>query len=160
MFAEEEADLSAEAKFCSDFIIGYIGFQAKLKEMLVELTLYQSGAYGTVFDNPIARFLVSLSAGLVHADFDTYFRNFAPELGNLLYGPEGNLGYWLRIAKERGRPEPRIITARDDFLNHVESWNSREYYEFNENNLVILSWGGHTGFKELPMYETLLDLVF
>jgi hypothetical protein len=160
MFAENEADLSEEAKFCSDEIIGYIGFQGKLKKMLVELTLYKSGVYGTICDNPIARVLVSLLPKLDHPDFDTYFRNFAPELGDLLDGPEGNLGYWLRIATQEGRPEPRIITARDDFLNHVESWNSNEYYEFNESNLIILPWGGHTGFKEVPMYETLLDLVF
>ncbi len=54
----------------------------------------------------------------------------------------------------------RIITAQDDMLNlGAISCNANEF-GLTSSNLIMLPWGGHIGFTELPEFQNFIDVIF
>lgn len=80
----------------------------------------------------------------------------ARDVKQRLQSERGLITYWLEQA-QRNRPEfdYRIVTADDDFLNEPGDWNA-----FVGDQLILLPYGGHYGFRSDPWLKQFLQLAF
>ncbi|GEM_PF-2363261 len=73
-----------------------------------------------------------------------------------------HLGYWLKKIKiEQSLIDLQVLSSRDDFLNEGFSWESwRTRVGLNENEIILLDWGGHSGPVAAKEFELLLQTEF
>lgn len=95
--------------------------------------------------------------------FEDFFRHYRPEFWELLShnDPRLDLAHWMRQIRQHRRFPLRILTSRNDFLNHGLSWETflRETGLSNDH-LLILPWGGHSGPFGMDEFPELLRASF
>jgi hypothetical protein len=96
-------------------------------------------------------------------DFESFFKNYRPEIWRLLEQKNQSLGlaFWMEKIRKDNDFKVRIMTSENDFLNFGEDWGKfKTQFNFSENELVILKWGGHSGPAALTGFREYLRKTF
>lgn len=95
--------------------------------------------------------------------FTDLFSHYRPELWSMLEKNDKRLqlSHWVKQINGNKSPALRILTSQDDFLNRGLSWeNFVTDTGMAVDDLLVLSWGGHSGPIGMPeMPEILKDLM-
>lgn len=124
-------------------IFGYAGFQRSLADK----TILLDELYGL---NKIPKDEKLRKIWRNNFTFAEYINEFANDLGELMDSSYGNLYYWLdQISSD----EFQIFASLDDPLNEDVTWPSNE-------NLLLINYGGHYGFRGFNFYDQFLYSIF
>jgi hypothetical protein len=152
-FAESEASFSPELKKCCPALVmntfqGSLRESAELMNETKELGLVPSPEI-----DPEAYLAWRRSLR-----FQSFEETFTPENLGKIWGPQGSLAFWLSTTPLSYRKRIQVISAEDDFLNVGASWQQPGVV--GPKSLILLPWGGHTGFEGLSAFDQLLKIVF
>ena len=90
------------------------------------------------------------------ATFNDYFQIYNKDFYSMIVGGDKKLKlqYWLSQVDMK-RSSLRIISSQDDFINKGLDWNKLlKDINLTEKNLILLSWGSHSGGMALPIWES------
>lgn len=91
-------------------------------------------------------------------NFDQYFKEFNHNFYQMIQSKNEklNLSFWLNKRK-MSNTTVRIVSAQDDFLNTGIDWEKfLESSSLDKDNLIMLSWGAHSGFLALDIWPEVL----
>jgi hypothetical protein len=141
VFSEYPGPISSEANACLGAVVLVDGFVNSVKrswQAHKEVT-------GKTGDDP--------------QGFEEFFRRYRPEFWHLLETKSErlNLSNWMKTLRADPSFPIRIMTSQDDFLNFNLSWPQfAQEFGFKENELIIFSWGGHSGPIGMPGFREVL----
>lgn len=93
--------------------------------------------------------VMNLKENLKIASFETFFKEYRPEFWTLIENKDDKLKLktWMSVIRQHSSIPLRLLTSKDDFLNRGLSWSQfLEETKLPNDNLIILDWGGHSGF--------------
>ncbi len=106
---------------------------------------------------------VTQAKGVEPTGFESFFRQYRPELWTLIENKDQRLylGHWMEIIKADKSFPIRIMTSSDDFLNAGLDWNAfQKTYGLSNEELIIVPWGGHSGAIAVPEFREILRETF
>lgn len=144
--------VSAELSQCSGPLV-YHSFQSSLVSA-IEL-LHNIKHLGII---PTAK--AALAQWKHDLRFENAIQSFTPENIKILAEGKGLLSYWVALLPGDALARLRIISTQDDLLNQGLSWDLDSGGPFTFKNVILLPWGGHTGYENLPVFQKLLNVAF
>jgi pimeloyl-ACP methyl ester carboxylesterase len=146
-----EADLSLSSQGCARSRMAFDGFHATL----VEAAKAADETYGL---GVIPRLPWQKSDYLNKLRFRSFVNDYSPAAVQLLADPDMVwITHWIDRARQAGQSRVRILTAKDDFLNHGLTWEESPFLRVDDSWIARFPWGGHHGFVALRWFEDLLS---
>ncbi len=155
--ARRESDLKRQERDCADYLL-FGNFHNSLVELALQL--HETRGIGTLPAAGAAR-----EAWKRRLNFSSFIQEFLkPKEGQTLMNEQKFPSLSEIIAslpEEQRRSRYRILAAKDDFLNRMESWNDLKTSGLlPQDSILLMNWGGHFGYSALENFQSFAQKAF